>query len=60
MMMCGVLLAGSASAVTIDQWTTFDLPYQKVSVLGVVDAWLNLEQSRVVVCPRIVETDGDT
>lgn len=25
-----------------------------------VDAWLNLEQSRVVVCPRIVYTDGDT
>ena len=37
-MMCGVLLAGHASAITMDQWTTVDLPYQQVFVLDVLYA----------------------
>jgi hypothetical protein len=47
MMLCGVLLAGHASAITLEVWTTFDQPYQQVYVLGVLDAWMNLEQTRI-------------
>jgi hypothetical protein len=46
-LLCGVLFTGNAAAITMEQWTTFDLPYQQVYVLGVLDAWMNLEQSRV-------------
>jgi hypothetical protein len=46
MLMCGVLFAGNASAITVETWTSFDLPFQQVYVLGVLDAWLNLEQTR--------------
>ena len=46
-MLCGVLLAGHASAIAMEVWTTFDQPYQQVYVLGVLDAWMNLEQTHI-------------
>ena len=47
MLVCAVLLAGTTSAMTVEQWTTFDRPYQQVYALGVPDARMNLEQTHV-------------
>jgi hypothetical protein len=38
LLMCGVLFAEKAAAITTGQWTGCNQPHQQVYVLGVLDA----------------------